>query len=77
MGLKTKNDIASLSDVDLLNYGLSNENTINLFRKFLRLYKDVLEKTALAISTYKLPFIVPLTKEIRTHIAVAKAFTQK
>lgn len=37
--------------------------------------KEILEKTASAISEYKLSCIVPLPKEVRTHIAVAKAFT--
>lgn len=38
--------------------------------------KDILEKTALTISAHNLPCIVPLPKEVRTHIAVAKAFTK-
>lgn len=39
--------------------------------------EDILKNTALAISTNKLSCIVPLAKEVKTHIAVAKAFTQK
>lgn len=38
---------------------------------------DVLEKTALTISALRLSCIVPLPKEVRTHVAVAKAFTKK
>lgn len=38
--------------------------------------QDILEKTALTISARKLSCIVPLPKEVRTHIAVAKAFTK-
>ncbi len=38
--------------------------------------KDILEKTALTISAHQLACIVPLPKEVRTHIAVARAFTQ-
>ena len=38
--------------------------------------KDILEKTALTISAHDLPCIVPLPQEVRTHIAVAKAFTK-
>ena len=38
--------------------------------------KDILEKTARAISEHQLSCIVPLPKEVRTHIAVAKAFTR-
>lgn len=36
--------------------------------------QEVLERTALAISKYDLSCIVPLPKEVRTQIAVAKAF---
>lgn len=36
--------------------------------------EEVQFRTAQAISEYSLPYIVPLPKEIRTHIAVAKAF---
>ena len=38
--------------------------------------EDILEKAALAISMHQLSCIVPLPKEVRTHIAVARAFTQ-
>lgn len=37
---------------------------------------EVLKRTAVAISKYNLSCIVPLPKEIRTHIVVAKAFTE-
>ena len=37
--------------------------------------EEIREKTASAIKEYSLSCIVPLPKEIRTHIAVAKAFT--
>ncbi len=132
MGYKTKNDIAELSDAELLKLGLQDETTVNLLRRFLKLYdprpqkmreiekpdlsakeklafqelyylpgvrqtraslyfysgyeslasiadadpKEILEKTALTISAHNLSCIVPLPKEVRTHIAVAKAFTQ-
>lgn len=36
--------------------------------------EDVLERTGRAVSEYGLSCIVPLPKEVRTHIAVAKAF---
>ena len=36
--------------------------------------EEVQHRTAQAISAYGLPCIVPLPKEIRTHIAVSKAF---
>lgn len=39
--------------------------------------QEILNKTAWAISEFKLSCIVPLPKEVRTHIAVARAFTQK
>ena len=35
---------------------------------------EIAEKTAKAIKEHNLPCIVPLPKEVRTHIAVAKAF---
>lgn len=38
---------------------------------------EVLKKTSLAISANDLSCIVPLPKEVRTHIAVARAFTMK
>ena len=38
---------------------------------------EILENTAKSICKYNLSYIVPLPKEIRTHIAVSKAFTQK
>ncbi len=132
MGYQTKNEIAELSDAELLHFGLEDEKTVNLLRRFLKLYdprpqkfseiekldlraeeklafrelyhlpgvketraslyfhsgyeslakiadadlKDILEKTALTISANKLSCIVPLPKEVRTHIAVAKAFTR-
>lgn len=132
MGYQTKNEIANLSDAELRNAGLREEEIINLLRRFLRLYdpkpqkfrelekldpelkmkfsfqelyylpgvkqirallyfyagydslasiagadpKDILEKTARAISEHQLSCIVPLPKEVRTHIAVAKAFTR-
>ncbi len=38
--------------------------------------EEILEKTAEAISANKLSCTVPLPKEARTHIAVARAFTQ-
>ena len=38
---------------------------------------EILEKTARVISENGLTCIVPLPKEVRTHIAVAKAFTLK
>ena len=37
---------------------------------------EVIKKTSETIKKYKLDCIVPLRKEIRTHIAVAKAFVQ-
>lgn len=37
--------------------------------------EEVLEKTALTIAENKMSCIVPLPKEVRTHIAVARAFT--
>ena len=37
--------------------------------------EDLLARTAETIRTEKLPCAVPLPKEVRTHIAVAKAFT--
>lgn len=37
--------------------------------------QEIIEKTALAIRKEKLSCIVPLMKEVKTHIAVAKAFT--
>lgn len=129
---KTKNDITELSDEKLRQYGLSDEKTIGLLRRFLKLYdpnpqkfkeiekldlskkerlafqelyflpgvretraslyynagyksliaiakanpNEIIGKTALVISEQNLPCIVPLPKEVRTHIAVAKAFTQ-
>lgn len=132
LGCKTKNDIAKLSDSELMMFGLKDEGIIKLLRRFLTIYdpapqkfkeleklsidseeklafhelyylrgvkytraslyyysgykslksiadadmKDILEKTAWAISEYKLSCIVPFSKEVRTHIAVAKAFTQ-
>lgn len=36
---------------------------------------DILEKTARTIESENMSCIVPLPKEVRTHIAVAKAFT--
>lgn len=36
--------------------------------------EEVQARTSLTISKYGLPCVVPLPKEIRTHIAVAKAF---
>ena len=39
--------------------------------------EEVLEKTAQTIEDHGLSCIVPLPKEVRTHIAVAKAFTMK
>ena len=38
--------------------------------------EEVLSKTAMTISDGNLTCIVPLPKEVRTHIAVAKAFTR-
>lgn len=38
--------------------------------------KEILEKISLTISKNKLSCIVPLSKEVCTHIAVAKAFTK-
>ena len=133
MGYQTKKDIADLPDAEWVRFGLQDENTIRLMRRFLSLYdprpqkwkeiekldlsekeklafqelyylpgvkqtraalyygsgydslkriaeadwKEILEKTALTISAKQLPCIVPLPKEVRTHIAVAKAFTEK
>lgn len=37
--------------------------------------EELLEKTARVISEQALPYAVPLPKEARTHVAVAKAFT--
>ena len=37
--------------------------------------EEVLEKTALTITENRLPCTAPLPKEVRTHIAVARAFT--
>ena len=37
--------------------------------------EDILSKTSLTILRYELPYKAPLPKEVRTHIAVAKAFT--
>lgn len=37
--------------------------------------EEILNKTALTISKNKLSCVTPLAKEVRTHIAVAKAFT--
>ena len=132
MGYKTKNEIAELSDAELLNLGLLDDESVGLLRRFLRLYdpkpqkfkeieklnldwkeklafrelyylpgvkqtraslyflsgygslisiadadfNEILEKTALAISAYDLSCVVPFPKEARTHIAVARAFTQ-
>ena len=132
MGYQMKNEIAGLSDTELMNAGLGDKETVLLLRRFLGIYdpkpqkfkelektdldlqmkhsflelyylpgvkqtraslyyysgyyslasiaaadpKDVLEKTALAISERQLSCIVPLPKEVRTHIAVARAFTQ-
>lgn len=132
LGYRTKNDIAKLSDSDFTAFGIHDEITINLLRRFLKIYdpdpkkfreidkmnlnaedrlafnelyylpgvkstraslyyhsgykslkdianaeqNEILEKTAFAISEHKLSCIVPLPKEVHTHIAVAKAFTQ-
>ena len=38
--------------------------------------EEVLSKTAMTISSKNLSSIVPLPKEVRTHIAVAKAFSR-
>lgn len=38
---------------------------------------EIIKRTESTISMYKLSCIVPLEKEVRTHIAVAKVFTQK
>lgn len=132
LGCKTKNDIIGFDDSKFVVFGINDEETIKLLRRFLKIYdpnpkkfkeidkldidtkeylsyqelyylpgvkhiraylyfcsgykslkdiakanmNEILSKTASTISLHKLSCIVPLPKEVRTHIAVAKAFAQ-
>ena len=56
-------------------YYQSGCKSINTFAEMTA--EEILEKTARTISERGLSCIVPLPKDVRTHIAVAKAFTLK
>lgn len=55
-------------------YYLSGFKTLKAIAKYD--VNKIINKTALTIKENKLSCIVPLPKEVRTHIAVAKAFTE-
>lgn len=132
LGCQTKSDAAGLSDEALCSLGLSDAETVRLFRRFLTIYdpnrqklreleklpieprereaytelyclpgvkltradlylrsgfcsladiavstvEEIRTRTAQTIAEQSLSCIVPLPKEIRTHIAVARAFTE-
>lgn len=133
MGCKTKSDCMKLPDESLIKAGLTDIESVQLFRRFLVQYdikpaklkeiaafckspeeerafrelyhlpgvkctratlyfragfcslediaacepREIIERTKDAIQKEQLDCIVPLMKEIKTHIAVAKAFTNR